>query len=150
MPKRAVFYVYVNVEQSGQAGVENGAMLTTYLFMRRVSWNLAVATQQCRNYLYDKSRTNRSYDPLGTETFTKRLETFTMHHFVVPAVASSHAACSVHRWIDADWWTDRQPWKYCRLLFDKEGSSWPHWASAAVKLSWQHTVTTNAKSFGDF
>jgi len=25
--------------------------------MRRVSCNLAVATQQCRNYLYDKSRT---------------------------------------------------------------------------------------------
>jgi len=31
--KRAVFYVYVIFwEQSGQAGVENGAMLTTYLF----------------------------------------------------------------------------------------------------------------------
>jgi len=31
--KRAVFYVYVTVlEQSGQADVENGAMLTTYLF----------------------------------------------------------------------------------------------------------------------
>jgi len=31
--KRAVFYVYVVFwEQSGQAGVENGAMLTTYLF----------------------------------------------------------------------------------------------------------------------
>ena len=30
--KRAVFYVYVIFrEQSGQAGVENGAMLTTYL-----------------------------------------------------------------------------------------------------------------------
>ena len=33
MQKRAVFYVYVIFyEQSGQAGVENGAMLTTYLF----------------------------------------------------------------------------------------------------------------------
>jgi len=33
MQKRAVFYVYVILcEQSGQAGVENGAMLTTYLF----------------------------------------------------------------------------------------------------------------------
>ena len=31
--KRAVFYVFVIFwEQSGQAGVENGAMLTTYLF----------------------------------------------------------------------------------------------------------------------
>ena len=31
MQKRAVFYVYVIFwEQSGQAGVENGAMLTTY------------------------------------------------------------------------------------------------------------------------
>jgi len=31
--KKAVFYVYVIFsEQSGQAGVENGAMLTTYLF----------------------------------------------------------------------------------------------------------------------
>jgi len=33
MQKRAVFYVYVIFwEQSGQAGVENGAILTTYLF----------------------------------------------------------------------------------------------------------------------
>jgi len=33
MQKRAVFYVYVIFsEQSGQAGVDNGAMLTTYLF----------------------------------------------------------------------------------------------------------------------
>jgi len=33
MRKRAVFGVYVILsEQSGQAGVENGAMLTTYLF----------------------------------------------------------------------------------------------------------------------
>ena len=33
MQKRAVFYVYVIFwEQSWQAGVENGAMLTTYLF----------------------------------------------------------------------------------------------------------------------
>jgi len=33
MQKRAVFYVYVIFrEQSGQAGVENGAMLTTHLF----------------------------------------------------------------------------------------------------------------------
>ena len=33
MHKRSVFYVYVIFwEQSGQAGVENGAMLTTYLF----------------------------------------------------------------------------------------------------------------------
>jgi len=31
--KRAVFHVYVILsEQSGQAGLENGAMLTTYLF----------------------------------------------------------------------------------------------------------------------
>jgi len=33
MQKRAVFYVYVIFcEQSGQAGVENSAMLTTYFF----------------------------------------------------------------------------------------------------------------------
>ena len=33
MQETAVFYVYVIFwEQSGQAGVENGAMLTTYLF----------------------------------------------------------------------------------------------------------------------
>jgi len=33
MQKRAVFYVYVIFwEQSRQAGVANGAMLTTYLF----------------------------------------------------------------------------------------------------------------------
>ena len=33
MQKAAVFYVYVIfLEQSGEAGVENGAMLTTYLF----------------------------------------------------------------------------------------------------------------------
>jgi len=33
MQKRAVFYVYVIFsEQSRQAGVDNGAMLTTYLF----------------------------------------------------------------------------------------------------------------------
>jgi len=33
MQKRAVFCVYVIFrEQSGQASVENGAMLTTYLF----------------------------------------------------------------------------------------------------------------------
>ena len=32
--KRAVFYVYVIFcEQSGQAGVENGAMLTTYMYL---------------------------------------------------------------------------------------------------------------------
>jgi len=31
--KSAVFYVYdIFLEQSGQAGVENGAMLATYLF----------------------------------------------------------------------------------------------------------------------
>jgi len=31
MQKTAVFYIYVIfLEQSGQAGVENGAMLTTY------------------------------------------------------------------------------------------------------------------------
>ena len=36
--KRAVFYVYViSWEQSGQAGVENGAMLTTYLLKFRCS-----------------------------------------------------------------------------------------------------------------
>ena len=47
MQKRAVFYVYVIFsEQSGQAGVENGAMLTTYLFRYRpiltectISWS---------------------------------------------------------------------------------------------------------------
>ena len=34
MQKRAVFYVYVIFgQQSGQACVENGAMLTTYLFI---------------------------------------------------------------------------------------------------------------------
>jgi len=33
MQKRAVFYVYVIFrEQSRQAGVDNGAMLTTYFF----------------------------------------------------------------------------------------------------------------------
>jgi len=33
MQKGAVFYVYaIFGEKSGQAGVENGAMLTTYLF----------------------------------------------------------------------------------------------------------------------
>ena len=33
MQKEQLFYVYVIFwEQSGQAGVENGAMLTTYLF----------------------------------------------------------------------------------------------------------------------
>jgi len=33
MQKKAVCYVYVIFrEQSGQAGVDNGAMLTTYLF----------------------------------------------------------------------------------------------------------------------
>jgi len=33
MQKRAAFYVYVIfLEQSGQANVENGAMLTIYLF----------------------------------------------------------------------------------------------------------------------
>ena len=33
MQKRTVFYVYVIfLEQSGQAGVEKGAMLATYLF----------------------------------------------------------------------------------------------------------------------
>ena len=38
MQKRAVFYVYVICwEQSGQADVENGAMLTTYLF-RYIYW----------------------------------------------------------------------------------------------------------------
>ena len=30
--------------------------------MRRVSWNLWIATKQCRNYLYDKSWTNRSHE----------------------------------------------------------------------------------------
>jgi len=36
MQKRAIFYVYVIFrEQSGQADVENGAMLTTYLFRYR-------------------------------------------------------------------------------------------------------------------
>jgi len=34
MQKRAVFYVYVifREQSAGQAGVENGAMMTTYLF----------------------------------------------------------------------------------------------------------------------
>ena len=33
MQKTAVFYVYVILQkQAGQAGVDNGAMLTTYLF----------------------------------------------------------------------------------------------------------------------
>jgi len=33
--KRAVFYVYVIFsEQSGQAGVENGAMLTTFILIQ--------------------------------------------------------------------------------------------------------------------
>jgi len=39
MQKRAVFYVYV-IEQSGQADVENGAMLTTYL-------GLFIHTSEC-------------------------------------------------------------------------------------------------------
>ena len=33
--------------------------------MRRVSWNLANCTQQQRNYLYDKSWTNRSHEVGG-------------------------------------------------------------------------------------
>jgi len=41
MQKRAVFYVYVIFsEQSGQAGVENGAMLTTYLFRYRPTYRM--------------------------------------------------------------------------------------------------------------
>jgi len=38
MQKGAVFYVYaIFGEKSGQAGVENGAMLTTYLFRYKLT-----------------------------------------------------------------------------------------------------------------
>jgi len=46
MQKRAVFYVYVIFyEQSGQAGVENGAMLTTYLFRLPILQNAPFHSQ---------------------------------------------------------------------------------------------------------
>ena len=46
MQLRAVFYVYVIFwEQSGQAGVENGAMLTTYLLRYSLPQNAPFRSQ---------------------------------------------------------------------------------------------------------
>ena len=48
MQKRAVFYVYVLFwEQSGQAGVENGAMLTTWPIYSDILQNAP-----CRNQIF--------------------------------------------------------------------------------------------------
>jgi len=50
MQKRAVFYVYVIfLEQPGQADVENGAMLTTYLF--RYTSECTISWSDFRNFL---------------------------------------------------------------------------------------------------
>ena len=50
MQKRAVFYVYVIFwEQSGQAGVENGAMLTTYIYSDILE-NAPFRSQVFKNY----------------------------------------------------------------------------------------------------
>jgi len=68
MQKRAVFYVYVIFrEQSGQAGVENGAMLTTYLF--RYSSECTISKSNFQNFL--RLRRQGGIDPL-----TKILRTF--------------------------------------------------------------------------
>jgi len=69
MQKRAVFYVYVIFwEQSGQADVVNGAMLTTYLFRYT-----SECTQNFQNFL--RLRRQGGIDPL-----TKILRTFLTVH----------------------------------------------------------------------
>jgi len=68
MQKRAVFYVYVIFwEQSGQAGVENGAMLTTYLF--RYTSECTMSLSNFQNFF--RLRRQGGIDPL-----TKILRTF--------------------------------------------------------------------------
>ena len=62
MQKRALFYVYVRPifwEQSGQAGVENGAMLTTQLF-RYIS-ECTISLSNFPNFL--RRRRQRGIDP---------------------------------------------------------------------------------------
>jgi len=55
MQKRAVFYVYVILsEQSGQAGVENGAMLTTYLF--RYTPECIISSSNFQNFASQEAR----------------------------------------------------------------------------------------------
>jgi len=55
MQKRAVFYVYVILsEQSGQAGVENGAMLTTYLF--RYTSECIISSSNFQNFASQAAR----------------------------------------------------------------------------------------------
>ena len=70
MQKRAVFYVYVIFsEQSGQADVENGAMLTTYLFRYRLLQSAPIRSQIFE--IFFAPRRQRGIDPL-----TKILRTF--------------------------------------------------------------------------
>ena len=58
--KRALFYVHVIFwEQSGQAGVENGAMLTTYLF--RYTLECTISQSNFQNFL--RLRRQRGIDP---------------------------------------------------------------------------------------
>jgi len=68
MQKRAVFYVYaIFLEQPGQADVENGAVLTTYLF--RYTSECTISWSDFRNFL--PLRRQGGIDPL-----TKILRTF--------------------------------------------------------------------------
>jgi len=71
MQKRAVFYVYVICrKQSGQAGVENGAMLTTYLF--RYTSECTISYSNFQNFL----RLGRQG---GIDPLTKILRTFLVY-----------------------------------------------------------------------
>jgi len=75
--KRAVFYVYVIFwEQSGQAGAENGAMLTTYLFRYTVLQNAPFRSQIFKIVFALALRRQGGIDPL-----TKILRTFLHTHY---------------------------------------------------------------------
>ena len=105
MQKTAVFYVYVIFwEQSGQEGVEKGAMLTTYLF--RYTSECTIALSNFQNFL----RVRRQG---GIDRLTKILRTF----LVLPPGKSFR----VYTGHDQSWglFTDTTPKHYfLRLTLD--------------------------------
>ena len=89
MQKRSVFYVYViSWEQSGQAGVENGAMLTTYLFTR--TSECTISYSQIFKIFFASCRRQGGIDPPNQ----KILRTF-LARFYVPLNKNSHFGASL-------------------------------------------------------
>jgi len=95
MQKRAVFYVYVIFwEQSGQAGVENGAMLTAYLF--RYTPECTISSSNFQNFL--RLRWQGGIDPLTKilRTFLFNVKTKVKYTDIAVRSLTCHTATGTH------------------------------------------------------